>query len=219
VPAGCPSLPLPVSAAFHSPLVADAREPFAAALAEVPFAEARIPVFSNTSAAVYPSAASASRDLLASHLAKPVDFIAEIRAMHAAGATTFLEVGPGRVLTRNGTLDLATVLCRLAALGHTVNLAKWEIAPPAAPTGKPAFTVPISGANVRTSKPAPRPAIAAKPAPVPAPVPAVALLPTPVTPTPLPPDLAASPPRALPSPPSPPQFRPQFRLWLRSPLP
>jgi len=178
---------LPVSAAFHSPLVADAREPFAAALAEVSFAEARIPVFSNTTAAVYPSAPAASRDLLASHLAKPVDFIGEIRALHAAGATTFLEVGPGRVLSdlaaailadtgaetialdasrgaRNGTLDLATALCRLAALGHAVNLAKWEIAPPAAPTGKPAFTVPISGANVRTSKPAPRLPIVNKPA-------------------------------------------------------
>ena len=170
---------LPVSAAFHSPLVADAQKPFAAALAEIPFAEARIPVFSNTTSLPYPSSPSQTRDILASHLAKPVDFIAEIRAMHAAGATTFLEVGPGRVLSdlaaailadtgaetialdasrgaRNGTLDLATALSRLAALGHAVNLAKWEIAPPAAPTGKPAFTVPISGANVRTTKPADR---------------------------------------------------------------
>jgi len=178
---------LPVSAAFHSPLVADAREPFAAALAEIVFSAAQIPVFSNTTAAPYPPAASATRDLLASHLAKPVDFIGEIRALHAAGATTFLEVGPGRVLSdlaaailadtgaetialdasrgaRNGTLDLATALCRLAALGHTVNLAKWETAPPVAPTGKPAFTVPISGANVRTTKPAARPPIVSKPA-------------------------------------------------------
>ncbi|NBR85596.1 MAG: SDR family NAD(P)-dependent oxidoreductase [Proteobacteria bacterium] len=223
---------LPVSAAFHSPLVADAREPFAAALAEASFTEARIPVFSNTTATAYPSAPAASRDLLASHLAKPVDFIAEIRAMHAAGATTFLEVGPGRVLSdlaaailadtgaetialdasrgaRNGTLDLATALCRLAALGHAVNLAKWETAPPAAPTGKPAFTVPISGANVRTSKPAPRLPIVSKPAaragdlqspstasvaaasgavgPVAAPQ-----SPLSVTPTPLSPDLAAA---------------------------
>jgi acyl transferase domain-containing protein/NAD(P)-dependent dehydrogenase (short-subunit alcohol dehydrogenase family) len=209
---------LPVSAAFHSPLVADAREPFAAALGEVSFAEARIPVFSNTTASAYPSAPAASRDLLASHLAKPVDFIAEIRAMHAAGATTFLEVGPGRVLSdlsaailadtgaetialdasrgaRNGTLDLATALCRLAALGHAVNLAKWEIAPPAAPTGKPAFTVPISGANVRTTKPAPRPPIARagdlQPPPSGAAVPVAALQPhLSVTPAPLPPDLA-----------------------------
>ncbi len=216
-----------VSAAFHSPLVADAREPFAASLAEVEFAEARIPVFSNTTASSYPSAASASRDLLASHLAQPVDFIAEIRAMHAAGATTFLEVGPGRVLSdlaaailtdtgaenialdasrgaRNGTLDLATALCRLAALGHTVNLAKWEIAPPVAPTGKPAFTVPISGANVRTSKPPQRPPIASKTAasgagfqPVSAVVsPAVSSAAAPalasVNPQPIPPDLAAA---------------------------
>ncbi len=172
---------LQVSAAFHSPLVADAREPFAAALAEVAFAPANIPVYSNTTHTPYPTDASQSRDLLARQIVSPVNFTAEIEAMHADGVTTFLEVGPGRVLSdlvqailpgrevetialdasrgsRNGTLDLATALCRLAALGHTVDLTRWEIAP-AQVSAKPAFTVPVSGANVRPARPAPRPPV------------------------------------------------------------
>ncbi len=174
---------LQVSAAFHSPLVADAREPFAAALAEVPFSTANVPVYSNTTHTPYPSDASQSRDLLARQIVSPVNFTAEIEAMHADGVTTFLEVGPGRVLSdlvqailpgrevetialdasrgsRNGTLDLAATLCRLAALGHTVDLTRWEIPlPQIATNAKPAFTVPVSGANVRTSRSAPRPPV------------------------------------------------------------
>lgn len=177
---------LPVSAAFHSPLVADARAPFAVALGEIRFAPGTIPVFSNTTHSPYSPHESHCRELLANHLVKPVNFTAEIEALHADGCTTFLEVGPGRVLsdlaatilagrdietialdasrgTRNGTLDLAITLSRLAALGHTVDLANWENAPAqSTANGKPAFTVPISGANVRTSKPQQRPPIVSK---------------------------------------------------------
>ena len=187
---------LPVSAAFHSPLVADAREPFAAALAEISLTPGTIPTFSNTTHSAYPSSETDSRELLANHLVKPVNFTAEIEALHADGCTTFLELGPGRVLSdltatilagrdietialdasrgaRSGTLDLAFALCRLAAAGQTVHLAKWEIAPPA-PTkaGKPAFTVPISGANSRSSKAPQRPPLK-RPVPTPA-APAIA---------------------------------------------
>src|SRR5205823_698469 len=50
---------LPVSAAFHSPLVAAARAPFLEALNAVAFAPAAIPVFANTSAQPYPNDAQA----------------------------------------------------------------------------------------------------------------------------------------------------------------
>ena len=207
---------LPVSAAFHSPLVADAREPFAAALAATEFAKAQLPVFANTTAKPYPSSAKQTRELLASHLVKPVNFTAEIEALHADGYTTFLELGPGRVLSdltaailadrdietialdasrgaRSGTLDLAFALCRLAAAGQTVDLAKWEIAPPA-PTkaGKPAFTVPIAGANSRTSKAPQRPPLKrAAPTPT-APTNAPVVASAPTLNTPLPPELSAA---------------------------
>ena len=179
---------LQVSAAFHSELVSDACEPFAKALENIKFAKGEMPVFANTTAAVYPAAAKTSRELLAKQIINPVNFTAEIEAMHAAGVTTFLELGPGRVLSdlvqailpqgsvetiaidasrgsRSGTFDLAVALGRLAALGHEVDLTKWEEAPATVSTnGKPAFTVPVGGANVRTSKPAPRPA---RPTPAP----------------------------------------------------
>ena len=181
---------LQVSGAFHSSLVADAREPFAAALEEVAFSKGRIPVYANATAKAYPAGAKPTRDLLASQIVKPVDFIAQIQTMHADGVGTFLELGPGRVLSdlvqsilpggavetialdssrgsRNGTLDLAIALCRLAAAGQTVDLTKWEDAPVAAKSGKPAFTIPISGANVRAPRPA-RPPRALAPAPAPA---------------------------------------------------
>jgi acyl transferase domain-containing protein/NAD(P)-dependent dehydrogenase (short-subunit alcohol dehydrogenase family) len=174
---------LPVAAAFHTKLVADAREPFAAVLQEVPFQRGLIPVYANTTAAAYPADDRTTRDWLADQLAKPVDFIAQIEAMHADGVTTFLELGPGRVLSdlvgnilagceaetvaldssrgsRSGTFDLAAALCRVAALGHVVDLKRWEPVPPPAPAARPAFTIPVSGANVRTSKPPERKPVA-----------------------------------------------------------
>src|SRR5262249_8323713 len=59
---------LPVAAAFHSPLVADAREKFLAALTQVPFAPAELPVFSNTTGWAYPQDPQQARALLAGQL-------------------------------------------------------------------------------------------------------------------------------------------------------
>ncbi|HSG66526.1 MAG TPA: acyltransferase domain-containing protein, partial [Gammaproteobacteria bacterium] len=85
---------IPVAAAFHSPLVAHAREPFLAALREIDFSAAAIPVFANTSAREYPTSIDEARELLAAQLASPVDFVSEILAMHDNGVRTFIEVGP-----------------------------------------------------------------------------------------------------------------------------
>src|SRR5262249_44820332 len=58
------------------------------------------PVYANTTGSAYPAEAAAAKDLLGNQLAKPVEFVAQVRAMHAAGVRTFLEVGPGQTLTR-----------------------------------------------------------------------------------------------------------------------
>ncbi|MDT8287991.1 MAG: acyltransferase domain-containing protein, partial [Elusimicrobiales bacterium] len=63
---------LPVSAAFHSRLVEEARAPFADALQSVVFRPGPIPVYSNTTAAPYPAAPDAIRSLLGQHLRNPV---------------------------------------------------------------------------------------------------------------------------------------------------
>ncbi len=91
---------IPVACAFHSPLVAGAAEALAAELARRPVGTTSIPVWSNTTAAPYPSDPAAIRALTARQVAQPVRFVDQIEAMYAAGARVFVEAGPGRVLTQ-----------------------------------------------------------------------------------------------------------------------
>src|SRR5262249_43809424 len=144
---------LPVSAAFHSALVADAEQPFHEALAAIRFNPTQLPVFANTTGRPYPQDADSARGLLAGQLARPVEFVQEIEQMIQAGFGTFVEVGPGGTLTRlvkaivnespphetidafaldasggkrSGIVDLAHYLARLAARGHEIRLSEWE---------------------------------------------------------------------------------------------
>ena len=179
---------LSVAAAFHSELVAEASGPFAARLRDVPFADAKIPVFANTTGEAYPASADAARQLLANQLARPVAFVDEIQNLYASGVRTFLEAGPGGRLTgmvrailadqehqalavdasagkRSGVLDLARTLAQLAALGHAVDLRGWDAEAAALANRpekkKPGMTVPISGAN-HFQPPPKRPPVAKK---------------------------------------------------------
>ncbi|MFN2383640.1 MAG: SDR family NAD(P)-dependent oxidoreductase [Gemmatimonadota bacterium] len=97
--AGLSASRLPVACAFHSAVVAGARDTFGATLAQTAVAPLREPVWSNTTAAPYPVAPDAVRAQLAEQLARPVRFAEQIEAMYAAGARVFVEIGPGRVLT------------------------------------------------------------------------------------------------------------------------
>ncbi|MCZ6688246.1 MAG: beta-ketoacyl synthase N-terminal-like domain-containing protein, partial [Planctomycetota bacterium] len=182
-----PSKRLPVAAAFHSPSVAKARKPFEAALEGISFAQARIAVYANTSARVYPENAESARTLLAGQLANPVEFVEEIEEMVRNGVRTFLEVGPGARLShlvqsilegqehhsmaldasggkRSGIFDLAVVLARIASMGRKVDLGLWDAEFAAAAASgpsseKPGMTVRIGGANTFVPKP-----VAARPA-------------------------------------------------------
>ncbi|MFF4218391.1 SDR family oxidoreductase [Streptomyces nondiastaticus] len=88
------------SAAFHSPLVAAAAGPFAEALAAAAItAPGGVQVFSNADAAAYPGDPEQVRARLARHLTAPVRFTDQVEAMYEAGVRTFVEVGPGSVLT------------------------------------------------------------------------------------------------------------------------
>ncbi len=96
-------IPLAVSGAFHSPLLAEAAALFAADLQAVVLAEPRVPLYANVSAAPVATAA-ALRDGLARQLTAPVlwhDSLAAMCGAAPAGAPprTFLEVGPGQVLS------------------------------------------------------------------------------------------------------------------------
>ncbi len=86
--------PLPVGAAFHSPIVAPAEKRLAAFLNKMPVGEPRFPVYSNTTAKPYETGVRKIRTTLARQLARPVEFLSEVQAMHADGARVFLSVGP-----------------------------------------------------------------------------------------------------------------------------
>ncbi|HEV7556020.1 MAG TPA: acyltransferase domain-containing protein, partial [Kofleriaceae bacterium] len=96
--AGLTARRIPVACAFHSQVVAGAKDAFARRLAGTAISAPTIPVYSNVTAQPYP--ADAVRELLAEQIANPVRFTDEIRAMYAAGARIFVETGPGQVLTK-----------------------------------------------------------------------------------------------------------------------
>jgi acyl transferase domain-containing protein/NAD(P)-dependent dehydrogenase (short-subunit alcohol dehydrogenase family) len=90
---------IPVSAAFHSPLMEPAQPPLVRFFHEIDWAAPRIPVYSNTTSAPHDPEPTRICELLGRHLTEPVDFMGMVEAMYAGGARVFLEVGPKSVLT------------------------------------------------------------------------------------------------------------------------
>jgi [acyl-carrier-protein] S-malonyltransferase len=89
---------LPVSVAAHSPLMAAAAAGMRGVLVSVPFADPTAPLLANADARPL-TTGEACRAELVEHLTTGVDWVGAVEAMAAAGVTTFIEVGPGRVLT------------------------------------------------------------------------------------------------------------------------
>lgn len=89
---------LPVSVAAHSPLMAEAADGMRAALAGVEFHDPAPPLLANADARPVANA-EACRTELVEHLTTGVDWIRIVERMAASGVTTFVEIGPGRVLT------------------------------------------------------------------------------------------------------------------------
>ncbi|MDT0459334.1 beta-ketoacyl synthase N-terminal-like domain-containing protein, partial [Streptomyces sp. DSM 41527] len=140
--AGLDARRLPVACAFHSPQLAAARDAFAAELTAVQVAVPAFPVWSGATARPYDREASTVRATLADQVASPVRFVEQIEDMYAAGVRTFVEAGPGRVLTglvgrildgrphtavaldvpgEPGLARLPHVLARLAAAGVPID--------------------------------------------------------------------------------------------------
>ena len=89
----------PVACAFHSPVVARARELFADDLAAASVGTPDFPVWSNTTAEPHVPEPDAIRAQLAEHVARPVRWVDQIESMYEAGARIFVEVGAGQVLS------------------------------------------------------------------------------------------------------------------------
>jgi [acyl-carrier-protein] S-malonyltransferase len=91
-------MPLPVGGAFHTPFMASAADRLQAALAATRFENASVPIVANVDALPHQHADQWA-DLLAAQLTAPVRWRQTIERMVADGVTTFLELGPGSVLT------------------------------------------------------------------------------------------------------------------------
>ena len=89
---------LPVSVAAHSPLMAQAADGMRRVLADVEFRDPVVPLLANADARPITTAEGARAELV-EHLTAGVDWVAAVERMTQAGVTTFIEVGPGRVLT------------------------------------------------------------------------------------------------------------------------
>jgi [acyl-carrier-protein] S-malonyltransferase len=91
-------VPLNVSGAFHSPLMAPAQEGLQAFLDGVEMGDPRFPVISNVTAEAVETAEEA-REFLVQQLTSPVRWSASVATMLDRGVTEFVEFGPGNVLT------------------------------------------------------------------------------------------------------------------------
>ena len=92
------ALPLPVSAPFHTPLMISAGEVLAEALSEISVHSSKIPVVSNVNAQLHTNAEDI-KVLLVKQIASPVLWTQCVQSMLAFGSNTFVECGPGKVLS------------------------------------------------------------------------------------------------------------------------
>jgi [acyl-carrier-protein] S-malonyltransferase len=91
------AIKLKVSGAFHSPLVASAAKRLKPAIERVPFRETTAPFMSTVTAKVEPATRLAT--LLVDQLTAPVRFTQAARGLMGEGVRTYVEVGPGNVLS------------------------------------------------------------------------------------------------------------------------
>ena len=137
---------IPVSCAFHSPLVEPAGHKLRDFLASCRVNAPHLQVYSNVTASPYPTDPEAIVSQLVQHVVRRVEFVKQIEAMYADGARIFVEVGPGRVLSglagqilgdrphlaitsnqagRSGLLQLQHLLGQLLVHGIPVHLERF----------------------------------------------------------------------------------------------
>jgi [acyl-carrier-protein] S-malonyltransferase len=91
------ALTLPVGGAFHSPLMAPAREELAEAIRSTSFSQPLCPVYQNVNALPFTDLDAIRKNLI-DQLTAPVRWTQSVRKMVQDGAVEFIECGPGKVL-------------------------------------------------------------------------------------------------------------------------
>jgi malonyl CoA-acyl carrier protein transacylase len=176
---------LPVSTAFHSPLVSPSVEPFRDFLQSTPMQQPRTSVYGNSTAEPYSDDMDEARDVLAHQLACPVQFEEMVQNLARRGVRTFIEVGAGGVLTglvgeclpgqphlavamdrkkQPGLTGLWHCLGQLAVQGVTLNWnALWQDHPDLPPPKAPPSHAVMVGGSSKGRRPELLPAVASPP--------------------------------------------------------
>ncbi len=122
------AIPLATAGGFHSPFMAPAREKLAPVLDTITFHVPKFPVLSNVTGKPHAADPAAIKALMLEQVTGTTNWAADVAAAKELGCTTFVEFGPGKVLsglikkidaalTTTNVSDLATLETTLAALG------------------------------------------------------------------------------------------------------
>ncbi|AZG72695.1 type I polyketide synthase [Shewanella livingstonensis] len=103
---GFKAIALPVSGAFHTPLVAHAQVPFAKAISKVKFAKPSMSLYANGTGKLHSKDPKAIQAAFSDHMLQSVRFSDQLQSMYDAGARVFVEFGPKNILQKlvEGTL-------------------------------------------------------------------------------------------------------------------
>ncbi len=113
--AGGKGLFLNVNGGFHSPFMKEAADKFAKVLADVPFSQPRIPLYSNFTARPY---AESAAYLLVQQIQNPVRWQMTVENMIADGAELFVEVGAKKILSK--------LISKISGAVRTYAVEDWE---------------------------------------------------------------------------------------------
>jgi [acyl-carrier-protein] S-malonyltransferase len=109
------ALILPVGGAFHSPMMAPAKEELAAAIEATAFSKPICPIYQNVTATAVSDPAEIKKNLII-QLTAPVKWTQSVQAMIKDGASSFTELGPGKVLAGLiGKIDSQAVTTSLSS--------------------------------------------------------------------------------------------------------
>ncbi|MDG5901370.1 acyltransferase domain-containing protein, partial [Shewanella xiamenensis] len=114
---GFKAIALPVSGAFHTPLVAHAQKPFSQAIDKAQFNTPKIALYANGTGELHSTDANAIKAAFKDHMLQSVHFSEQLEAMYAAGARVFVEFGPKNILqklTENTLAEQLNELCLIS---------------------------------------------------------------------------------------------------------
>ncbi|MCA9952736.1 MAG: type I polyketide synthase, partial [Anaerolineales bacterium] len=95
---GYRAIPIPVSHAFHTEIVAPASAPLRLVLDRLDIRKPELPLVANVTGELYPQSVDEIKDILQKQIASPVQWVKGLETLYANGVRTFVEVGPKRAL-------------------------------------------------------------------------------------------------------------------------